>query len=150
MLWSARIESVRKGIECTFGILKIRFRILWSKIQFQKQIYVDNCSMCCCILHNMNLHDDNRHIVNIVFENDDDDDDIRDGIELMRIRGRIDADRVAMLDVEARVGIIQREGEHYHRIPVPHDYLDENHYTFRKLLVTHYTYCKQHHLVKWF
>ena len=26
--WSLRLESVRKNVECTFGILKVRFRIL--------------------------------------------------------------------------------------------------------------------------
>ena len=116
---------------------------------FHKQLYVDNCFISCCILHNMNLHDDDRHIVNDVVE-DDDDDDIRNGIELLRIRGRIDADREAMLAREARIGVVGGEDEHYYRIPHNDHYNDDNHYSFRQLLVYHYNYCKEHKLVEWF
>ena len=41
MNWSTRLESVRKDVECFFGRLKIRFRILRSRIMFHKQSRVD-------------------------------------------------------------------------------------------------------------
>jgi len=36
LLWSARIESVRKDVECAFGRLKGRFRILKLPLRFHK------------------------------------------------------------------------------------------------------------------
>ena len=56
--WSTRLESVRKDVECFFGRLKIRFRILRSRILFQKQGYIDNVFYASCIMHNMLLKDD--------------------------------------------------------------------------------------------
>lgn len=51
--WSKRLESVRKDVECAFGILKQRFRIL--KIPFQLKGACLPCGfMCfylCCIQH---------------------------------------------------------------------------------------------------
>ena len=54
-LFSTRIESVRKDVECTFGILKGRFRILKLPLLFHRQSDVDNVFFTCCVLHNM-LH----------------------------------------------------------------------------------------------
>lgn len=53
--WSKRLESVRKDVECFFGILKGRFRILKLPILHRKQEDVDNILFTCCTLHNM-LH----------------------------------------------------------------------------------------------
>lgn len=53
--WSKRLESVRKDVECFFGILKGRFRILKLAILYRKREYIDNVFFTCCILHNM-LH----------------------------------------------------------------------------------------------
>lgn len=53
--WSKRLESVRKDVECTFGILKGRFRILKVPIEYHSHDKIDNVFFSCCILHNM-LH----------------------------------------------------------------------------------------------
>ena len=42
MMWSTRLESVRKDVECTFGIFKVRFRILGGSVNFHDQWKVDN------------------------------------------------------------------------------------------------------------
>jgi hypothetical protein len=99
-------------------------------------------------MHNMNLRDDGRHIVPIpVVGEDGDDDDLRYGIELLRIRGRIDADAEIRLQREAALGVVGL-ANYFHRIP---DYnIDANHFSFRHLLVTHYNYCKEHKLIEWF
>ena len=56
--WSSRLESVRKDVECYFGRLKARFRILQSNTLFHHQHKVDNVFIASSILHNMNLvHD---------------------------------------------------------------------------------------------
>lgn len=53
--FSKTLESVRKDVECCFGILKGRFRILKLAIQFHKKEDIDHVFFACCILHNM-LH----------------------------------------------------------------------------------------------
>ncbi|CAN0563637.1 unnamed protein product [Ectocarpus sp. 12 AP-2014] len=55
LLFSKRLESVRKDVECFFGILKSRFRILKLAMAYQSQERIDNVFFTCCILHNM-LH----------------------------------------------------------------------------------------------
>lgn len=52
--WSEFLESVRKDVECTFGILKQRFRILRNGLQYDRE--VSNAIVkTCAILHNMLL-----------------------------------------------------------------------------------------------
>lgn len=51
--WSKQLESVRKDVECFFGVLKGRFRILKLPVFFRHQENVDNMFHTCCILHNM-------------------------------------------------------------------------------------------------
>ena len=53
--WSNTLESVRKDVECFFGVLKGRFRILKLHILYRNKVDIDNMFFCCCILHNM-LH----------------------------------------------------------------------------------------------
>jgi hypothetical protein len=63
LAWSKRAESVRKDIECTFGILKGRFRILKLPVYYHSNSKnavhgkrkVDNVFFTCCMLHNMLL-----------------------------------------------------------------------------------------------
>ncbi|KAI2512244.1 Plant transposon protein [Fragilaria crotonensis] len=56
--WSMLIESVRKDIEGTFGILKMRFRYLKDFNRMHSLRDVDNGFVTCCILHNMLLEED--------------------------------------------------------------------------------------------
>ena len=56
--WSKLVESVRKDIECTFGILKIRFKYLKHFNRSHNVSDVDNAFTTCCTLHNMLLEED--------------------------------------------------------------------------------------------
>jgi hypothetical protein len=49
--WSKWLESMRKDVECTFGMLKGRFRILKTGIRTQGDS-ADKTWMTCCALHN--------------------------------------------------------------------------------------------------
>ena len=51
--YSAQLESVRKDVERSFGILKGRFRCLKLPILFLSQSDIDNVFFTCAILHNM-------------------------------------------------------------------------------------------------
>ena len=54
--WSSNVESLRKDVECTFGILKKRFSVLKNKSRFHNMEDLSYIFKACCILHNM-IHD---------------------------------------------------------------------------------------------
>jgi hypothetical protein len=56
--WSEYLTSVRKDVECTFGILKARFRILKYPLRYENLTMLTNIVKCCAILHNMLLEYD--------------------------------------------------------------------------------------------
>jgi hypothetical protein len=56
--WSGLIESLRKDVECLFGILKKRFMILKHAVRFHNLETISDIFRTCCILHNMLLHHD--------------------------------------------------------------------------------------------
>ena len=53
------LESVRKDVECFFGRVKGRFRILKLPLFFRQKIQIDNIWFTCYILHNL-LHEDDE------------------------------------------------------------------------------------------
>ena len=50
--WSRWVESMRKDVECTFGILKGRWRILKTGVRVYGVDKVDEIWLTCCALHN--------------------------------------------------------------------------------------------------
>ena len=56
--WSKWLESMQKDVECTFVVLKGRWRILKSGIHLQGIDAVDNIWLMCCALHNWLLEID--------------------------------------------------------------------------------------------
>ena len=52
MCFSRCSESMRKDVECTFGIMKSRFRILKTGISLQGVAVTDRVWKTCCALHN--------------------------------------------------------------------------------------------------
>jgi hypothetical protein len=64
--WTRQLTSVRKDVECTFGVLKARFRMLklpqlWTdKAGDRVGTKVENVFLTCCVLHNMLLSKDDR------------------------------------------------------------------------------------------
>jgi hypothetical protein len=51
--WSRMVEAVRKDVERTFGILKVRFMILKHGFKVESAKLCDQIFIVCCILHNM-------------------------------------------------------------------------------------------------
>ena len=64
--WSKWVESMRKDVECTFGILKGRFRVLKTGIRLWGVMKVDDVWKTCCALHNWLLDIDG---ISSVWEN---------------------------------------------------------------------------------
>ena len=56
--WSEWLESMRKDVECTFGILKGRWRILKTGVRLHSTESVDRVWLTCCALHNWLLEID--------------------------------------------------------------------------------------------
>ena len=76
VVFSEWLESVRKDVECAFGILKIRFRLLRNPVVYQDAETISNAFKTACMLHNMLLEYDGLNEFN--WENMDPDDDIVD------------------------------------------------------------------------
>ncbi len=53
--FSSNLESVRKDVECVFGILKKRWKILEYGIRFRDIKVVEKVFVVCCMLHNIML-----------------------------------------------------------------------------------------------
>ena len=53
--FSEWLESMRKDVECLFGIMKGRFLILRYGIRFHKIVMCDKLWVTCCAMHNMLL-----------------------------------------------------------------------------------------------
>jgi hypothetical protein len=56
--WSQWLESMRKDVECTFGILKGQWRVLKAGIRVHGVRKADNIWHTCCALHNWLLESD--------------------------------------------------------------------------------------------
>jgi len=55
VLWSEWLESIRKDVECTFGIIKQRFRFLKYGVFYHHAMVIQNAMRTACGLHNMLL-----------------------------------------------------------------------------------------------
>jgi len=96
LLWSARVKSVRKDVECAFGRLKGRFRILKLPLRFHKIEDIDNIVFTCATLHNMIAMDDGldrRWESDVTWEGADGlhgdalvDDDVPDDVDIERVQ----------------------------------------------------------------
>jgi hypothetical protein len=56
--WSEWLESLRKDVECTFGILKGRWRLLKTAVRLRGVEKCDKVWKTCCAFHNMLLEVD--------------------------------------------------------------------------------------------
>ena len=59
--FSEWLESMRKDVECTFGILKGRFSVLRTGLRLQDIDKCDEIWLTCCALHNRLLFIDGLH-----------------------------------------------------------------------------------------
>ena len=154
--FSRHLESVRKDIECTFGILKGRFRILKIPIRFQTQAEVDNIFRTCYVLHNILLKNDgldSRWESNIRWDGDYGNHDLQDlgssvevnvgtgltGDYIRRLHVRIDSS----LDF-SRLSNERIQGGDMDVPEVNHDYG-----SLRAKLITNFAYKLKHKLIIW-
>jgi len=58
--FSANMESIRKDIECVFGILKARWGVLDRGFKHRSIQVCQDVFIACCVLHNMMLDEMER------------------------------------------------------------------------------------------
>ena len=131
--WSKRLESVRKDVECTFGILKTRFRILKNTIRLQTKERIDNVFFTCSILHNMLLTHDR-------WSADDDNFDVSEDMLIPQDDPR---------HFQANYG--GEDGSYVGGADMP---LDEVEYEdawlpLRRSLIEHYNWCFTNRQIRW-
>ena len=153
------MESMRKDVECVFGILKARFRILKYGMRFRNVNTVNDVFHTCCALHNQLLRHDGftenmragaipDHIHNgdfapdLEYEVDDCDSD--------------DDDDYAQVAIPA-IGAIELEDDEEDNdddseLAIPPNSLDANHFSyseFGELLRAHFKRAWSKKEVKW-
>ena len=118
-MWSERMESIRKAVECVFGIMKKRFRILRHAFTLRDPRRIESIFRMCCALHNMILEHDKLDSI-----------------------GRLPGD---WLDSRSLAGRIRTERERTrHVLRGPRNAsaggtIEAGHHVLRESLITHYT-----------
>jgi hypothetical protein len=147
--FSKMLESMRKDVECTFGILKGRWRCLKYGFRFQSSQYVDNTIKACCILHNMLLRWDGLDIweANVVYGGVD---GAHDSDILQMILSRQVYDDAghrlgdfSMTSAQARVRGFTEQ------VPGELDEVTESHTQLRNVLVQNFVYKHKQKLLVW-
>jgi hypothetical protein len=133
LLYSKRLESVRKDIEGCYGILKKRFQILKCPIQFHNQITIDMVFFTCCILHNMLLTFDGLDLRWLDEENEEEPndgfDEEYDAVELDVGRRQAFLDSLAPNENDVLLADVHDEVEIEY---------EQDHFQLRTMLITHY------------
>lgn len=158
--WSEWLESVRKDIECTFGILKCRFRLFDMPLRLHRFEDIHNAWKMACILHNMlityagnDLQDWERSL-NWAFIDPNYDTVEDNGIEreeLTQMNDYFEEEGIRMFTRRAR-GFGQHVPVAYDTTPDGNEFKGSNIYDYydkRKLLVDHFNFHYKLGLVKW-
>jgi len=123
--WSKWCESVRKCVECVFGILKKRWQILKTGFRMRTRAAMDDCWFSCCALHNwiFELLEEQEKIEDV----DDDDGDLPQGVRNV-------------------LGGPQSVEEHDDAKPMD---IDEGFAERRQILITHWDYLWRKEQLRW-
>lgn len=140
-LWSEWLESVRKDVECAFGILKGRFRFLRNGIQLHKQKDIDNVFFTCLILHNMLLKVDGLDKYELgawddVDPQEDNNDDLYDD----------NGDPILPRNVPAPAQAIRQINPVLYDVPLERD---PTHREFKSKLIAHFNYKDRRNELRW-
>lgn len=129
-VWSKWIESMRKDVECCFGILKGRWRILKTGLLIQDANVVGNIFKTCVCLHNELLEHDGldeswEHSVEHEYEAG-----LHHAEDIPRVFNRLaEAARVPSADLSSMAPVQEVAYE-----------TDSAHVPFRQSLIDHFNY----------
>lgn len=148
-LWSRWVESVRKDVECTFGILKDRFRCLKLPIYYQDKDVIDNMFFTCCILHNILLHIDGYDVRWEKGVNWAGQDGEHDQYDLPSIFKRHNL-RVAQTSTDFSLMGINAVTNNYRIVHgEDEEEFDSTHASLKAKLIEHFCYKFRKNLIKW-
>jgi hypothetical protein len=147
--WSKKLESLRKDVECTYGILKGRFRILKYGIRCTDPEKVNDIVFTCMTLHNMLLEWDRL--------------DVWEGVEvdwtLFNVEEETDAieenvdgpmqNRILLSEINSEFRSRSDENIRVCDISETSADVDESHYQFRNDLVITYDYLRKNGHTMW-
>lgn len=155
------IASVRKDVECFFGILKKRFRFLKCPISLRNQEDIDNAFWTCCIIHNMILESDgldrlwedgvNWDTLNPVVDDNDSDNESNDSAnnnndnEVMYTVTQHNPDTFRPIYADALIPI---EASHSYDMDGETDE-KEKHNNLKNLLANHLQYMYREGMLRW-
>lgn len=128
--FSEWLESVRKDVECAFGILKIRFRFLRGFVVYHDPFIIENAFKTAAMLHNMLLEWDGLDDYN--WENTDPDGNIDDDEVQLPIVVNDDA----LFNNEPTINLIQ--GNNRRNVYVP--YMPGNYDLIREAIMIHWNH----------
>lgn len=124
------LECVRKDVECFFGRLKGRFRILKLPILFREKKHVDNVFFTACILHNMLHSMDGLN-------------KLEPGVKWTGVDGLHDSD---IADPDTDVSSVGLRGDDDNGEAGE---VEPTHDEFREKLMASFAYRKKHNDIKW-
>ena len=140
LLWSEWLESVRKDVECTFGILKVRFRFLRNAVSYHNASTMENAFKTAAILHNMLLRFDGYDTFeweHVDPEAEDDEDDV----EQLQEHRNNNEPLLPHLPANALPIAVPPVAVHEWRL--------NQHFDLREALVKHFYYCYVKGKVLW-
>lgn len=121
-VFSLHLAKVRKDIECIFGILRIKWRILRAPMLYHQKKRVHNVFLTICILHNMLLD-----LSDNIYHNYDDDEDEDNVLMPTRTRRQRKENRRYMDDEDRSRLAVDIDVEH-----------DDTHQDVRAIVRDHY------------
>ncbi len=143
LAWSKRIESTRKDVECAFGILKGRWRILKLPVNLHSKQVIDAVVWTCVILHNMLLTNDGMRLA---WERDV----AWDGVD--GLHGEDDTEDLPAASSLRAAGRVLAPDTDFSRVGLPgvdDVEVDQQHFVLRDRLVEHFAVAQRDALLEW-
>ena len=135
--WNRLVSATRKDIECTFGIMKKRFRILRLPLLFRPITKIGTIFRCCAILHNMLLDYDGLADI---------------GQEESHWIAQDDMETTLAAMSTGRAGTeldLSYLGEAFNPVGLPSVEDSKHHHGLKEALLEHFTYMKQTRQIRW-
>ena len=140
--WSEMLESLRKDIECAFGILKQLFAILKYGARVTSMETMDHIFLTCCSIYNQRMRQlgKDEPWQNILDHSDETEEEVGFFKRMVEMHKNVPEAEVGLpLDVELDID----------------DNSDENvevgpsHDVRKQMLINHFSYCAQNKMIKW-
>jgi hypothetical protein len=148
LLSSVTYPLLCQDVECTFGIMKGRWRILKTGIRLQSRAIIDDVFFTCCVLHNMLMEYDGLHKEWSAGVNFDGIDGLHETEDLRRIFGRLHVNRKTDLSKVGHIPrpvIIQGDADHEEEDTE----CDDSFHSLNSALIEHFDVVSGENGIKW-